>query len=116
MDCRGAGRFVRCGFGYGTFVMSARTRHVATHSPCCRATLFSRVFSAYSAAHFVPVLFTCCHAPWCRERGQMVSSSLHGAAHSMVPRPVCCRAPVFPRTRRSAAKLYAAAHPWCRAF
>src|SRR6218665_1868065 len=130
MDCRDAGRFVRCGFGYVTFVMLPRTRHVAAHSPCCRATLFSRVFSAYSAAHFVPVLFTCCHAPWCRKRGQMVSSSLHGAAHSMVPHTcmlprtsvaahssfgrelVCCRASMVPRVYLHRAPSYVAAQSY----
>src|SRR6218665_2636193 len=77
--CRAADHFVRCGFVYVIVCYGA------ANCQCCRAPLFSRVFSAYGAAHFVPVSFTCCHAPCCRARGQMVSSSLRGAAHSMVP-------------------------------
>src|SRR6218665_3056409 len=106
--CRAAGHFVRCGFVYVVVCYGAAI------CQCCRAPLFSRVFSAYGAAHFVPVSFTCCHALWCRARAAEWSLRL-----CVVPRtpwcraPVCHRAPVLPRTRRSAAHSYTAAHPWC---
>ena len=57
LDCRDAIRFVRCCFGYVTFVMASRIL------VCCRASVWPRICS-------------------------------------------------FPRTRRSAAHSYTAAHPW----
>src|SRR6218665_2442012 len=109
MNCRDAGRFVCCGFVYVIVCYGA------ANSQCFHAPLLSRVFSAYGAAHFVPVSFTCCHAPWGRARGKMVSSSLRGAAHSYVSAHpwccvhACCRASVLPR-------ICVAAHLCCRAF
>src|SRR6218665_4042059 len=82
--CRASDHFVRCGFVYVIVCYGA------ANCQCCRAPLFSRVFSAYGAAHFVPVSFTC--------------ATRHGAARAaewslrlcVVPRtpwrraPVCC--------------------------
>src|SRR6218665_2651504 len=57
MNCRDAGRFVRCGFVYVIVCYGA------ANGQCCRPPLSSRIVSAYGTAHFVPVSFTCCQAP-----------------------------------------------------
>src|SRR6218665_3817853 len=145
MNCRDAGRFVRCGFVY--IIVCYGAAH-----PCFRGlsqpTCMDRAFRARIVYMLPRAMF--------RARGQMVSSSLRGPGHSyvaahpwcrvhvymlprisaaarlcgrasVVPRILiqprtcaaatssCCRAFVLPRTHGSA-HLYAAAHPCYRAL
>src|SRR6218665_2999337 len=55
MDCRDAGRFVRCGFGYvDHFRNSSADSSCSAHSPCCRASVWLRICGpahSYTAAH-----------------------------------------------------------------
>src|SRR6218665_2569777 len=100
MDCRDAGRFVRCGFGYVTFVMVPRTRHVAAHSPYCRSSVWPRTRHAAAHSYARAPVFPRMHS----------AAHLYAAAHqcfrALVVRPRTC---ITPRIH-GAARLCAAAH------
>src|SRR6218665_331401 len=99
LDFRDAGRFVRCGFGYVTFVMVPRTRHVAAHSPCCRASVWPRICgTAHSPCRraFVCAAHPCCRASMVPRTCMLSRTSV--SAHSSFGRAlVCRRASLVPR-------------------
>src|SRR6218665_4059057 len=89
MNYRDVGRFVRCGFVYVIVFYGA------ANCQCCRAPLFSRVFSVYGAAFVYDAALQCCRASlWPRVCG---SAHSHTAAHTCC-RAAWCRAPVFRRS------------------
>src|SRR6218665_221635 len=61
---RDAVRFIRCGFGYVTFVMVPRSRNLAAHSPCCRASVLPR--TRHAAAYSYTAVHPCFRAFVCR--------------------------------------------------